>query len=92
METKLVLYIGAKFKPDFVGTIRKKRLGTYRCIFANTEILGLSAALVMHPDIVICELRPRTLPMDYVKFKLKLLPKNCRIFYSTYSRPMRFDK
>lgn len=79
MCSKLVLFIGHMFEPNFTGKFCEKR-DRYRCIFADSTILGLAAASVMQPDIVIYQLDTTLLPATYIKFQLKNMVTDGRFF------------
>lgn len=81
MTVKLILFIGPMFGAR-EETYIKHHNRTYKCIFTQQEIVGLATAIIMKPDIIICQKNLKLITTDYMKYKLSygVKNKNCRLF------------
>ncbi len=79
MTTKLVLFIGLVFKSSRTEcNSHKPRKCRY--MFIDDEIVGLATAIIVRPDIIICQRELHLLPVEYVRYKLTSMEKGCRFF------------
>lgn len=68
MQRKLVLLIG--LTPTHEKQILPESLGECRCVFAENGLRGLAAAMVLKPDVVICQRNVSLLPASFIRHEV----------------------